>query len=89
MMLADTPDRKPIMTEWGTNLVYRPSFAIAARTMSAPAIMVSRNRARGRSSSGTAATAEPAARAAALVVVMTIRRVLDVKPPPIGPKMLA
>jgi hypothetical protein len=33
--------------------------------------------------------AEPAARADALVVVMTIKRVLEQRPPPMGPKRLA
>src|SRR3954453_1438743 len=57
--------------------------------MNAAAIRVSRDKALDRLASGTAATAEPAARAGALVVVMTINRLLDVRPPPIGPKMLA
>ena len=34
-------------------------------------------------------SAEPAARAAALVVVITMRRVLEVSPPKIGPAKLA
>ena len=62
---------------------------MAAATINAPAISVRRNRASGRRSSGTPATAEPAASAAALVVVITISLLLDVRPPPIGPKMLA
>lgn len=77
------------MTEWGTNLVDRPSRNIAAAIIRAPAITVSRNSACGRRSSGVEATAEPAASAAALVVVMTISLLLEVSPPPTGPKMLA
>ena len=88
-MLAATPVRKPIITECGTNLVQRPSLASPARTISAPAISVSRKRARPRVSAGTSCTADPAARAAALVVVMTISLLLEVRPPPSGPKMLA
>ena len=42
-----------------------------------------------RSASSTPDSVEPAASAAALVVVMTISRVFDVNPPAIGPKPLA
>ena len=54
-----------------------------------PAIIVSRKRAAGRWSDGTRATADPAANAAALVVVITISRVLAVRPPAVGPAKLA
>ena len=50
---------------------------------------VSRNSARSRSSAGTFASADPAASAAALVVVMTMSLLLEVSPPPMGPKRLA
>jgi hypothetical protein len=89
MMLTATPERNPIITEFGTNLVYRPNRATPAAIMSAPASTVRRNSARGRSASATVVTAEPAASAAALVVVITMSRVLEVSPPPIGPKTLA
>ena len=88
-MLTATPVRKPIITECGTNRVKRPRRRTAAATISPPAIRVSRNSASDRRSAGTPATADPAASAAALVVVMTISLLLEVRPPPIGPKMLA
>ena len=88
-MLTATPVRNPIITECETNRVYRPSRSSPATTISTPAIRVSRNRAAGRWSAGTAATADPAASAAALVVVITIRRVLAVRPPAVGPAKLA
>ena len=50
-----------------------------------PAIRVSHSIASERSSAGTPEIADPAARAAALVVVITIRRVLLLSPPAIGP----
>ena len=58
-------------------------------TISAPAIKVSQTTASERRSSGTEATAEPAVRAAALVVVITIILVLAVKPPATRPTKLA
>jgi hypothetical protein len=57
--------------------------------MSRPASRLSRNSASDRRSAGTSDTADPAADAAALVVVITINLLLEVNPPPIGPKMLA
>ena len=42
-----------------------------------------------RSGAGTSSSAENAAKEAALVVVITIRRVLAVIPPTIGPAKLA
>ena len=88
-MLTATPVRKPIITECGTNRVKRPIRRAAAAIMTPPAIRVRRKRASDRRSAGTFATAEPAASAAALVVVMTISLLLEVSPPPTGPKMLA
>jgi hypothetical protein len=57
--------------------------------MTAPATNVSITIAGSRSAAGRPPTAEPAASAAALVVVMTMRRVLEVNPPAIGPAKLA
>ena len=51
--------------------------------------MVRRNRAPARSAGSTPESAEPAASAAAVVVVMTISRVLAESPPAIGPKIAA
>ncbi len=50
---------------------------------------MSRKSASDRSAPENPLTAEPAASAAAVVVVMTIRWVLAVRPPAIGPAMLA
>ena len=47
------------------------------------------NSACGRSSASKLATADPAASAAAVVVVITISRVLAVSPPATGPAKLA
>ncbi len=60
-----------------------------ASTIATPAISVSTSSAAGRSALLTFATAEPAASDAAVVVVMTIRRVLAERPPAIGPAKLA
>src|SRR5688500_12207431 len=57
--------------------------------MATPASRVSRKSDPGRSSSGTPSSAEPAARAAAVVVEITIRRVLVASPPTAGPARLA
>ncbi len=54
-------------------------------TMSRPASTVSRNRAPARWEGSTPESEDPAASAAAVVVVITIRRVLAVRPPAIGP----
>ena len=88
-MLAATPVRKPIITECDTNRTYRPRRRIEATTIRAPANSVSSRRAALRSWAGTPASTEPAAKAAALVVVTTIRRVLEKRPPAIGPTRLA
>ena len=85
MIFAPIPDRNPTMTECGTKRVYRPSRATPAAIIRIPAMRVSRNSARDRSASGTAATAEPVASADALVVVMTMSRVLEERPPATGP----
>ena len=89
MMLTAMPVRNPIITECDTKRVYRPSQNTPAATIATPAKMVRRNSASARSASGIPDSVEPAARAAALVVVMTINRVFDVNPPAIGPKPLA
>jgi hypothetical protein len=47
------------------------------------------NSASGRSPASKLSSAEPAASAAAVVVVITISRVLAVSPPAIGPGQLA
>ncbi len=57
--------------------------------MIAPAITVSMNSVAGRSAALKPRTADPAASAAAEVVVITISRVLAVRPPAIGPAKLA
>ena len=57
--------------------------------MIAPVSTVIRNSACVRSPAGTFDNAEPAASAAAVVVVITIRWVLAVDPPAIGPAKLA
>ena len=56
-----------------------------ATSMNAPARAVSSNSASARSAGSTPARADPAARAAALVVVITIRWVPAENPPAIGP----
>ena len=55
-----------------------------AATMSTPASRVRMMSACSRSAALKLCSAEPAARAAALVVVITMRRVLEVSPPKIG-----
>src|SRR5689334_21312832 len=57
--------------------------------MATPASTVSMTRAWSRWSAGTEASAEPAASDAAVVVVTTIIRVLEVSPPPSGPATYA
>ena len=52
-------------------------------------MIATRGTAAGRCAAGTPLSAEPAASAEADVVVMTIRRVLAVSPPVIGPAKLA
>ena len=84
MMFTATPLRKPIITEWLTKRVKRPSRSSPAATIAAPAMSVSRNSAPGRSSGLRSSSAEPAASAAALVVVITISLVLAVRPPATG-----
>ncbi len=58
---------------------------IAASIITPPAIRVSHSIASERSLASTPESVEPAARAAALVVVITMSRVLEVSPPAIGP----
>jgi hypothetical protein len=67
------------------------NLRMPATIMSTPASAVSRNSASGRSAAVSGPTADPAASAAVVVVVVviTISRVLDASPPPIGPAMLA
>ena len=77
------------MTEYETNLVYRPRRAIPAATRTIPTMMTSSGTAAGRRSAGMPCRAEPAARAAAEVVVITIIRVWELRPPAIGPAKLA
>jgi hypothetical protein len=89
MMLTDTPVRKPVITEWLTKRVNRPRRSRPAAIMTAPARSVSRNSAPGRSDGSRFSSAEPAASAAALVVVITISLVLAVRPPATGPAKLA
>ena len=89
MMLTATPLRKPIITEWLTNRVNRPSRSSPAAIIAAPAMSVRRNSAAGRSSGLRFSTADPAASAAALVVVITISLVLALSPPATGPAKLA
>src|SRR5215207_1849715 len=57
--------------------------------MATPAMIVTRTRAWGRSAGSTPPRADPAASAAAEVVVITMSRVLDVSPPATGPAKLA
>src|ERR1700712_15293 len=89
MMLTEMPVRKPVITECETNRVYRPSRASPAPSMRSPAISVSSVIAPARCAGATEDRADPAARAAALVVVTTIRRVLEVRPPATRPAALA
>ena len=89
MMLTETPVRNPIITEKLTKRVNRPRRSRPAAIITAPAISVSRNSAAGRSSGLKFSTADPAASAAALVVVMTMSLVLAVRPPATGPAKLA
>jgi hypothetical protein len=89
MMFTATPLRKPIITEWLTKRARRPRRSRPAATIAAPAIRVRRNSAAGRSSGLRLSTAEPAARAEALVVVITMSLVLALSPPATGPAKLA
>src|SRR6478609_7244069 len=89
MMFTATPVRKPSITEWDTNRVYRPRRRIPATTKNPPASSVSRVSAPARWASSTTATPDPAASDAALVVVMTISWVLEPNPPINGPIALA
>src|SRR5580658_3966528 len=84
-MLTEIPVKNPIITEYDTNRVYRPSPASPAATSTTPAISASSSSASGRWASGTPRSAEPAASDAADVVVITISRVLEVSPPATGP----
>ena len=77
--------RNPIITEYETNLVYRPRRTIPAATRAIPARITSSDTACGRWAAGTLCNAEPAARPAADVVVITIIRVLELSPPTTGP----
>lgn len=88
-MLAATPVRNPIITECDTKRVNRPSLSMPASTIKAPPMITIRNRDAGRSASSTVASTDPAARAEAVVVVITIRRVLALRPPATGPAKLA
>jgi hypothetical protein len=88
-MFTATPVRKPIITENETNRVNRPRRRRPAASITAPASTVSMNSASGRSAALKPSTADPAASAAAVVVVITISRVLAVSPPAIGPAKLA
>lgn len=88
-MFTETPVRNPVITEWDTNPVRRPSPTIPATTMNAPASVVRRTSAASRSSPSTPASAEPAARAAALVVVTIMRRESTVRPPAMRPIAVA
>ena len=88
-MLALSPVRNPSITDWDTNRTYRLRPNIPPTSIAAPAIKVSQTRASERWASGIPSMAEPAARAAALVVVITIILVLAVNPPAIRPTRLA
>src|ERR1700678_1736182 len=83
------PVRNPIITECDTNRVYRPTPTSPAATSAAPTMRASSNSAPGRWSAGTPCSAEPAASAAADVVGITISRVLELRPPAIGPAKAA
>jgi hypothetical protein len=89
MMLAATPVRNPIITEWETNRVNLPSLSTPAITIRAPAMITRRKSEPGRSAPSTALRADPAASAAAVVVVITIDPVLEDRPPAMGPAKLA
>ncbi len=88
-MLTATPVRNPIITEWETNRVKRPRRSSPATIITAPATRVSHTNASSRSADATPARADPAASAAALVVVITMSRVLADSPPAIGATKLA
>ena len=81
MMLTATPVRKPVITDCETKRVYRPSRKMPASSIAIPATIVSRNSAPGRSAELTPDSADPAASAAAPVVVTTMRWVLLDTPP--------
>src|SRR6202046_3796789 len=83
------PVRNPIITEYDTNRVYRPTPTSPATTSTTPTKRASNSSDAGRWSAGTPCSAEPAASAAAEVVVITIRRVLELRPPAIGPAKAA
>jgi hypothetical protein len=89
MMFTATPLRNPIITEWLTKWASRPRRSSPAATIAIPAITVRRNSAAGRSSARRPATADPAASAEALVVVITMSLVLALSPPATGPAKLA
>jgi hypothetical protein len=63
--------------------------AIPAATRAMPTKITSSGMAAGRLSAGMLCRAEPAASAAAEVVVITIIRVLELRPPTTGPAKLA
>ena len=77
------------MTECDTNRMYRPSRSSPAASIASPANSVSRNIASSRWAGSMPASVDPAASAAALVGAMIMSRVLDVRPPAIGPATLA
>src|SRR3984957_1371532 len=83
------PVRNPIITECDTNRVYRPTLTSPPATSTTPTMRASSSSAPGRWSAGTPCSAEPAASAAAEVVVITISRVLEERPPVIGPAKAA
>ena len=89
MMFVATPVRNPVITDTETNRVKRPSLKMPAAIMNAPASTASTNNASERCYEAIELSVDPAASADAVVVVMTIRRVLAARPPPIGPAMLA
>ena len=62
---------------------------IPANSIKTPATMTKRNNDASRLSGAMDDNVEPAARAAALVVVTTMSAELDKSPPTIGPRMLA
>lgn len=89
MMFTATPLRNPVRTDTETKRVKRPQRSAPAPIIITPASADSTNSASGRSALEKSPNAEPAANAAAVVVVTTISRVLTATPPPIGPAMLA
>jgi hypothetical protein len=89
MMFTATPVRNPVSTDTDTNRVNRPKRSTPAAIIITPASADSTNSASGRSAPEKLPNADPAARAAAVVVVTTINRVLTARPPPIGPAILA